>query len=333
MAQSPLRIGLLGASRIAVKAVTLASRRTGDERAAVAARDLDRAHAYAEEHGYEVAYGSYAELIDDETIDLIYVGLPNGLHAEWAVRALQAGRSVLVEKPFAANLAEFERVADELAHSKGWAWEAFHYADHPLMARLTEIAASGELGELREVRVVMRMPSPAPTDARWNFDLAGGTVMDLGCYALHALVTLSDKLGVPLELLGATAVPYGADPRLDASMAVQLSLGDAVATIDTSMESADLEFSLTLIGERGSLRAPFYVKPQDDDRLIVESAGETREEHMGSTPTFEYQLAKVRSALRSGTRDLAELDRSRRTIALIDGVYEASGLPVRFGRL
>ena len=354
---APLRIGLLGASRIAELAITEATRDTGDVRAAVAARDPERARAYAAEHGYQSIRDSYEELIADDSLDLIYIGLPNGLHAEWTVRALDAGRSVLVEKPFASNLLEFDMVAAKLTGQSavadaadsvaGWAWEAFHFADHPLMSRLIELVVSGEIGDVSGVRVTMAMPAPPATDPRWNFDLAGGALMDLGCYAINGLLVLSEALEVPLELLSAEAAPYGHDARVDAAVRAEFSLGEVPVAMRTDMQSPKWDFSFEILGTRGSVLSPNFVKPQEDDRLIVrvganssEAADasdaadrEERVERLGGTSSYTYQLQRIREAVHCGSRDTAELERSRRTMALIDQVYETCGLPLRQGRL
>lgn len=334
---APLRVGLLGASRIAEEAITDASRETGDIRAAVAARDPERARAYADEHGYDGIRGSYEELVADETLDLIYIGLPNGLHAEWTVRALEAGRSVLVEKPFASNLAEFDAVAARLEGSAGWAWEAFHYADHPLMERLVEVVSSGEIGDLREVQVNMCMPAPAASDPRWSFDLAGGALMDVGCYAINGLLMLGDALGLPLSLRSADADVVEAEPRIDETVRARFDLGGAAVSMRTSMVNPVWDFSFLVVGSRGGVFAPNFVKPQEDDRLIVRTAGaggeqQEREERLGTVSSYAYQLRRVREAVRSGERSREGLERSRRTMALIDEVYAASGMPVRPAR-
>ena len=340
MTAAPLRIGMLGASRIAELAIIDASRQTGDELAAVAARDPERARAYAAEHGFTRATDSYADLLADDSLDLVYIGLPNALHAEWTARALEAGRSVLVEKPFAANLAEFDRVVARLATAGGWAWEAFHYADHPLLARVIEIVRSGALGELREVRLHMLMPDPGANDPRWNFDLAGGAVMDLGCYSLHAMLTIADELGATPVLRSARATGSAADDRVDATLDAAWELVGAegtsapfAVTLRTSMVHDGWDFGLEIVGTAGSILSPNFVKPQEDDRLIVRVGDATREEHVGTGSSYVYQLQRIRAELRDGVRDQARLDRSRRTMALIDEVYAASGLPPRPGRL
>lgn len=341
----PLRIGLLGASRIAELAITDASRATGDVRAAVAARDPERARAYAAEHGYDGIRESYEALVADDSLDLIYIGLPNGLHAEWTARALEAGRSVLVEKPFAANLAEFDAVASRLASSSGWAWEAFHYADHPAVQRLVDLVRHGDagaglsegIGELREVEVRMHMPAPPASDPRRSFELAGGTMMDLGCYALNALLLLGDAVGAPVELETAEAEPYAGDERVDAAVDARLTLGDVPATVRTSMNSSRWDFGLRVTGSLGEVLLPNFVKPQEDDRLIVRTttgAGvEERVERAGTVSSYAYQLRRIRRELRGGERPAEPLARSRRTMALIDAIYTASGLPLRPGRL
>ncbi len=345
MTAEPLRIGLLGASRIAELAVTEASRETGDIRAAVAARDPERARAYATAHGYEGIRESYDALVADDSLDLIYIGLPNGLHAEWTAKALDAGRSVLVEKPFAANLAEFDRAAAHLDGASGWAWEAFHYADHPAMHRLIEIVRSGEIGEIRGIDVHMDMPSPAADDPRWNFDLAGGTMMDLGCYALNAILLLGEALagsdalpgGAAVALRSAEAERWDADARVDAAVVARLTLGDVPVSVHTSMVSSDWNFGLRVTGSLGEAALPNFVKPQEDDRLLVRTitgaGAEERVERAGVLSSYAYQLRRIREAVRNGDRSRVGFDRSRRTMALIDEVYTACGLPLRPGRL
>lgn len=333
----PLRIGLLGASRIAELAVTEASRGTGDIRAAVAARDPERARAYAEEHGYDGIRDDYEQLVADDTLDLVYIGLPNGLHAEWTVRALAAGRSVLVEKPFASNLAEFDAVVARMEHAEGWAWEAFHYADHPAIGRVLDLIRSGELGELREIEVHMQMPDPGAADPRCNFDLAGGAMMDVGCYAINVLLLLGEALGREVELLWAEADPYVGDARIDATVRGRLSLGEIPVVLRASMVHPEFDFSLRVRGSLGEALLPNFVKPQEDDRLIVRSGSgseaEERVEHVGTVSSYTYQLNRVRDELRAGARPQRELERSRRTMQLIDEIYLASGLPLRQGSL
>src|SRR5262245_55899785 len=150
-----LRIGILGAARIAPRALVEPARACPRvEVVSVAARDPERARAFADEHGLSRAEPSYEALVASPDLDAIYVALPNGAHAPWSIRALAAGKHVLCEKPIASNgdeADEMVRAADE--HGRVL-MEAFHYRYHPLAQRVVEVARSGELGALRHVSAV-----------------------------------------------------------------------------------------------------------------------------------------------------------------------------------
>src|SRR4051812_2059554 len=181
-----VRIGTLGAARIAPSALIRPARTVaGAEVVAVAARDRAKAEAFATKHQIGMVHDSYDALIDDPEIDAIYNPLPNGLHAEWTQRALKAGKHVLCEKPFTANAAEAEEVASVAAETGLVVMEAFHYRYHPVAQRMQEIAQDGTLGPLVHVETAMCIPLPMRKDIRYHYELGGGAVMDVGCYALH----------------------------------------------------------------------------------------------------------------------------------------------------
>ncbi|HTD50007.1 MAG TPA: Gfo/Idh/MocA family oxidoreductase, partial [Acidimicrobiia bacterium] len=147
-----LRIGILGAARIAPSAVIKPARNV-DEAAihAVAARDRTRAQSFASKHGIPKVHDTYAALVADPDLDAIYNPLPNGLHAEWTIAALEAGKHVLCEKPFTANAKEAEDVAAVASRTGLVLMEAFHYRYHPLAQRVLDIVGSGVLGQVRHV--------------------------------------------------------------------------------------------------------------------------------------------------------------------------------------
>ena len=130
-------------------------------------------------------HDSYAALIADPDIDAIYNPLPNGLHAEWTIAALEAGKHVLCEKPFTANAKEAEDVAAVATRTGLVVMEAFHYRYHPLAQRMREIVDSGELGTIRRVETALCFPLPKFSDIRYQYDLAGGATMDVGTYTVH----------------------------------------------------------------------------------------------------------------------------------------------------
>ena len=161
-----LRIGVLGAARISDKAIVVPAQLTGHRLVAVAARDRGRAERFAADSGVERVLDSYQAVIDDPEVEAIYNPLPNGLHGPWNLRAIAAGKHVLSEKPSASNAAEARVVRDAVAASDVKFMEAFHYRYHPVIARMLEIAGSGELGQLQNIDVHMSFPLKDQTDPR-----------------------------------------------------------------------------------------------------------------------------------------------------------------------
>ncbi len=165
----PLRIGILGASRITPEALIQPASETGDRLVAIAARDTGRAEAFAAEHNVERVLGDYRAVIEDPEVEVVYNPLPNGLHGPWNAVATNAGKHVLSEKPSASNAGEARSVLATQKATGVCFMEAFHYRYHPLMERLIELATSGELGTLEHVSVVMGFPLLQPEDPRWHF--------------------------------------------------------------------------------------------------------------------------------------------------------------------
>src|SRR5512143_3841429 len=152
MTDTPLRIGILGAARIAPMALVRPARQVPEAAIlAVAARDPVRAQKFAHTHGIARVHPSYDALLADPEIDAVYNPLPNSLHCEWTIRALEAGKHVLCEKPLASNAAEAERMAAVAQQTGRVLVEAFHWRYHPLAARMRAILDSGELGTLRHI--------------------------------------------------------------------------------------------------------------------------------------------------------------------------------------
>ena len=199
-AGSRMRIGVLGASRIAELAIVGPAAELGHRLVAVAARDRGRAENFADKYGVERVVDTYQDVIDDPEVDVIYNPLANALHAPWNLAAVAAGKPVLTEKPFARNRDEATRVADAADAAGITVLEGFHYLFHPVNQRALALAGDGTIGDLTRIEVRMGMPTPQPDDPRWSLELAGGALMDLGCYALH----LMRRFGEP-SVVSATA--------------------------------------------------------------------------------------------------------------------------------
>ncbi len=328
----PLRIGVLGAARIAALAIVDPARTTGDRLVAVAARDRRRAEAFAATHGVERVLDSYAEVVADPEVEVVYNPLANGLHGHWNLRAVEAGKHVLAEKPFASNAAEARAVAGAAATAGVVVLEAFHYPFHPLFQRACELVTDGAVGRVRHVETVLGMPSPHDTDPRWSLALAGGATMDLGCYALHAQRQLGLRaLGGEPRASVATARERDGRPGVDAAMHVELAFPDgSTGTAACDMESPKVDFHLTVTGSEGVLHVPSYPIPHEDDRLELRRSGEpVVVEHLGTRSSYTYQLEAFAAAVR-GTGGLPYDVRDAVAQAeLIDTAYVMAGLAPR----
>src|SRR3954470_2694353 len=230
-----LRIGILGAARIAPMALVRPAKAVPEVTvAAIAARDPARAQSFAKKHGIARAHTSYDDLIADPEVNAVYIPLPNGLHAEWTLRAIDAGKHVLCEKPFTSNEKEARTVADAAAASGLVVMEAFHYRYHPLAEKMRAVVHDGALGDIRHVQTAMCFPLPLFKDIRYNYDLAGGATMDAGCYAVHCLRLLGP--GDP-EVVAASAKLYG--DKIDRAMVADFRFpGGATGRTETSMWSS-----------------------------------------------------------------------------------------------
>jgi predicted dehydrogenase len=323
----PLRIGVLGAARITELALAGPAKDTGVRLVSVAARNRARAEDFAARHGIERTVGSYADVINDPEVEAVYNPLPNGLHAPWNVAALAAGKHVLSEKPFASNAEEAAEVRDA-ARGRGLVlMEGFHYVFHPVTRRLHELLASGALGELRQVETTMVMPEPQPDDPRWSLALAGGALMDVGCYSLHAQRVLAPWTGGEPTLVEARAKERsGVDEWLDADLVFP---SGAVGSARCSMVADRLEFSCRLVGSRGQAFAPNFVQPHVDDRVIVTTPDGERTEHLGRRSSYTYQLEAFAAAVREGAPLPLDVDDAVANMRLIDACYEAAGLSPR----
>lgn len=326
----PLRIGILGAARIAERAIVKPAHATGARLVTVAARDRRRAKTYAAEHGIETATDSYAAVVSDPDVEVVYNPLPNALHGPWNLAAVEAGKHVLSEKPFASTAAEATTVRDAAAKAGVTVVEAFHYLFHPVVQRLFALLDSGELGELTRVEAIIAMPPPDDGDLRWSFDLAGGALMDLGCYGLHAHRHLGRWAGGEPELVGARAKERAGAPGVDEWLEADLRFpSGATGVVRTSMVHPTREMTLRVEGTRGAATVTDFVEPPKDDRLVVRTAAGTTEEHLGERSSYLYQLEAFISALRGGPPMPTGPDDAVATAELIDGCYRAAGLPLR----
>jgi predicted dehydrogenase len=318
---------VLGAARIAPLAL-IKPAKANDEVAvaAVAARDVSRAQAFATKHDIARVHESYEALIADPDLDAVYIPLPNGLHGRWTRAALAAGKHVLCEKPFTANAAEAREIAELAAKSDRVVMEAFHYRYHPLALRIEEIIASGELGNLERVEAALCFPLPKFTDIRYNYSLAGGATMDAGCYAVNMARTFGG--GTP-EVVSAQAKLR--NPEVDRAMTAELRFAAGhTGRVRCSLWSADLlRLSAKVVGDHGELRVFNPITPQFFHRVSIRSAGGKRVERFSHRASYAYQLDAFAAAVLRGEAVKTTPEDAVENMTVIDAIYGAAGLPLR----
>jgi predicted dehydrogenase len=324
---APLRFGMLGAARIAPPALVRPAREVaGVELRAVAARDGERARAFAAKHGIPVVHTSYEALLADPEIDAVYNPLPNGLHGVWTMRALRAGKHVLCEKPFTANAEEARAVAAVAKQTGRFVMEAFHWRYHPLAARMLEILASGEIGELRHVEAHLCAPLLNTKDIRYRPDLAGGAAMDMGCYVLHFVRTLG---GAEPRVTGAKVKLLA--PGVDRAMDITLAFpsGASGRAICSMLSWRLIDASGSVVGTRGRMRILNPWAPHLFHRLRIETPAGSRSERVPGSATYTHQLEAFLRAVREGAPVPTGTDDAIANMTLIDAAYRAAGLEPR----
>ncbi len=292
-----LRIGILGAAKVAIYAVIAAAKDVeGVILQAVAARDPDRAKAYAADHGIPRTYPDYQALVEADDVDAVYVALPPNLHAKWSIAALKAGKPVLCEKPFALCSADVEAMLASEAETGLLLMEAQHSHYHPLSARMREIVASGQLGKIESVETAFDVPvSKAEGEIRYDPAVGGGAIWDLGIYPLH---WARSALNEELKLVSAfqRLAPGGADVETKAEL---ISASGTKVSLSANMD-APLRAFIRFIGSKGRLTIDRPIAPQGGHQFLFSSEQEEWEETFTRKTTYAFQLEAFRDAIVNG---------------------------------
>jgi len=324
---TPLRIGILGAARIAPPAIVRPGRRVdGVEVVAVAARDKARAEAFATKHSIPRVLDSYEQLVNDPDIDAIYNPLPNGLHGRWTMAAMAAGKHVLCEKPFTADAEEARTVAAAHAGTDLVLMEAFHYRYHPLFARVRELIVTGAIGTVRHIEAALCFPLLSGKDIRWDPALAGGATMDAGCYPIHMIRHLARSEPTVLR-----AQARLRSPGIDRFMDMDLRFADGLTARATCsmLSSKLLSVRLRVTGDDGEIRVLNPLAPDKFHRLTLRSKGEKHVEHSTRRATYDFQLEAFARAIERGDAIVTGPDDAIANMVVIDAVYRAAGLEPR----
>jgi predicted dehydrogenase len=262
--QGHVRWGIIGTANIARAVFLPGLRQAGGDASAVAGRDAGRAEQFARDNEIGRSVEGYQNLIDDPAIDALYLPLPNSLHAEWTIRALEAGKPVLCEKPLCGTLADTERVLAAARRTGTLLWEAFSFPFHAQFERLKGLAADGAIGELMEIKSNFHFPLTRPDNIRYSRDLQGGALLDVGCYP----VRLAQELFGPAhESSWAHARWGGDDVDVDTWAVLDYPAGRRLLLSCGFGRSYDT--FTTLEGTTGQIHVtnPFHPGPADSYRL------------------------------------------------------------------
>jgi predicted dehydrogenase len=325
--KAPVRIGILGASSFAPTTLINPARENDEVVvAAVGARDMPSAQAFAAKYGIARAHGSYEALVADPDLDAIYVLLPTSFHGKWTRAALAAGKHVLCEKPFTANADEAREIAELAAKSDRVVMEAIQYRYHPLTSRVEQIIASGELGKLELVDVALCVLIPNFSGNCYNYTFAGGALMDAGSYVVNMVRTFG---GSTPKVVAAQAKLR--DPRVDRAMTAELRFaGGHAGRIRCALWSSDLfRARAKVVGDRGELRVLSPAAPHLFPRLSIRSADGKRVERFPRRVTYAYQLDAFAAAVLRGEPVKTTPEDAVENMTVIDGIYRAAGLPLR----
>ncbi len=268
-----IRWGLLSTARINRRLIPAIRQSERGELVAVASRSLESAQAYATEWDIPIAYGSYEDLLAADTVDAVYISLPNHLHAEWSIKALEAGKHVLCEKPFALTVADADAMFAAAEHTGKVLMEAFMYRHHPQTLKLKQLLDDGAIGDIKLIRAHFSFPLDNDANIRLHPEKGGGALWDVGCYPMSIAQYIAG--GAPTEI----AVQQAFDANgVDRTTTAQLRYENGVmAQISCSFEM-QFSTSLEVQGSLGRLTCdwPFVgIQENDGPHLIV--TGEDRE--------------------------------------------------------
>lgn len=329
MSESCVRWGVLSTSNIGRAAVNPAIQASSNgELVAVASRDADRAEAFAREHGIPEHHGSYEALLEDETLDAVYIPLPNSMHRQWTILAAQAGKHVLCEKPLALDAGECHEMAAAAEEAGVKLMEAFMYRFHPRTERVVELLRSGAVGTMGSIRSAFTFRLRSPDNIRLDPDLGGGALMDVGCYCVNVSRTLAGE-----EPHSVQATAHWTERGVDDFLAGILRFPNGVVAHFDCALTLERSEAYEVGGTDGSLRVESAFLPGTDDVVIEGARGREGVQEHRIEGVDEYRLmvehfADCVLSDREPRYTAAEAAANMRTIRALYASARAGGTPM-----
>ena len=325
MTSQPLRWGLLSTARINQALIPPLRLSKRNKLEAVASRSQVKADAYARDQKIKRAFGSYAALLADPEIDVIYNPLPNHLHTQWSIKAVEAGKHVLCEKPLALSLADVDALAAAADKTGRIIAEAFAYRAHPHMGKVKEIVNSGKLGKIKMVHGSFTFVMTDQGDIRWDPALGGGALWDIGCYPLSFARTI---LGTePQEVFGwQVTSPSGIDEVFSGQLRFP---GEIYFQLDCSFKIPEHVF-MEIVGDEGTLNIPQPFNTAARKNLYLTRNGKTSTIVVKGPDPYLAEVENFADAVLLGTPPATSLSDSRHNTAAILALLESAktGKPI-----
>ncbi len=313
-----LRWGFLGTARISRALIPPLRASKRNQLAAVASRSLDKAQEFSREWKVPIAYGSYEALLADPDIDVIYIPLPNHLHAEWVIKAAMAGKHVLCEKPLALSTAEVDSIIQAAQTNQVHIAEAFMYRHHPQTLKVKELIATGKIGELRYIQGSFSFVLNRSGDYRWNPTEGGGSLWDIGCYPLS--YSLLAAGAAPVEVRG---WQKKSDSRVDVDFIGQLRFANGLfAQIHSSFELPYFT-SMELRGSEGTLLIPAPFKIADRPQIILQREKDQTIRVKGSE-LYRGEVENMSDVILDHLEPRLPLEESRHIIRCLEALYQSA---------
>ena len=322
MPNQTLNWGLLSTARINRSVIPVLRTSERNQLVAVASRQAGKGRAYADEWGIDVAYGSYEEMLADPEIHVVYISLPNSLHAEWTIKAAYAGKHVLCEKPMAVTVAEMDAVIEAAEQNHVVVAEAFMYRHHPQTLKVKALIESGAIGEIKLVRGSFTFTINDMHKTRLSTDLAGGSMWDVGCYPINYARTLIGA--APVQVVGhqITGEKSGVDESFYGT--IEFANG-AVAQFDCGFR-APFRTHIEIVGSEGIILVPRPFKPTDKETIYMGKAGDQLEPVQVDSlaPLYSGEVEDMADAVLLGKAPRISLADSRANVATIVALLQSA---------
>lgn len=296
-----------------------------NELTAVASRDLIHAEEYAKQHDIPRCFGSYEEMLADPDIDVVYNPLPNSMHAEWTIKAAQAGKHILCEKPLANTVEEVDAMVAAAQKAGVVLMEAFMYRHHPQTLKVKELVDQGAIGKLQGIRGSFTFDIAREDDIRLNASLGGGSIWDVGCYPISFARLIAGT--EPVEVFGWQIVrDHGVDETFVGQM---IFPGDVFAQFDSGFRTPE-RTHIEILGDKGNIVLEKPFKPYLNEKIVLTSDGETRIITIPGEDLYLGEVENMADAILKGAPIGMSLADSRNNVATIQALLTsaAKGQPV-----